>query len=158
MGNDITVKIGDYKLNARVSVLIECNGKYLIENIKGNSFYNLPGGRIQIGETTEKALSRELKEELGFDISGYELKLIVISENMFTHKGSNYHEMGFVYYIKLEDNHPLTTQEKIGGLDNENQFVFWLDKSKLKDYECKPAFLYDIDPSKLTHIIIEDIK
>jgi hypothetical protein len=54
MGNDITVKIGDYKLNARVSVLIECNGKYLIDNIKGNSFYNLPGGRIQIGETMKK--------------------------------------------------------------------------------------------------------
>ena len=50
--------------------IIEKDGKYLIAKRKGEHFAGLwefPGGTVEIGETPEQCLERELKEELGIE-------------------------------------------------------------------------------------------
>lgn len=51
------------------SAIIYRKGKYLVqERTKGQpytGFWEFPGGKIKIGETPERCLSRELKEEIG---------------------------------------------------------------------------------------------
>ena len=157
MGNDISMANGEFKLNTRVAVLIENEGRYLLENIEGYDYYNLPGGRVKFGETTPKALVRELKEELDLDISSFELKLIVIAENLFYHNNFNYHEFDFVYYLKLDNNNTITKLGKIDGIDNKKQHLYWINKDEVKDLKCLPPFIYDLDPTQLKHVILDTL-
>ena len=39
------------------------------ENIDGKDIWDLPGGKIEYGETAEETVRREVKEEVGLDIS-----------------------------------------------------------------------------------------
>jgi 8-oxo-dGTP diphosphatase len=52
-------------------VVIEKDGKYLLVQEKWEKVYgqwNLPGGRVDQGESLEQAAVREAKEECGFDV------------------------------------------------------------------------------------------
>lgn len=54
-----------------VAAIIINDGKILIAKRKGGDFdgmFEFPGGKIEIGETPEAALSREIKEELDVEI------------------------------------------------------------------------------------------
>ena len=64
--DDISIVNKEYKLNTRVAIVIENEGRYLLENLDGYDYYNLPGGRVKFGETTDIAVVRELNEELGY--------------------------------------------------------------------------------------------
>jgi 8-oxo-dGTP diphosphatase len=58
-----------------VAAIIENNGKFLCVQRDKSKFdyisykYEFPGGKIEIGETPEKALTREISEELNIDIT-----------------------------------------------------------------------------------------
>lgn len=61
-----------------VAALIKKDGKYLIarrstgdENVLGK--WEFPGGKVQIGETEEHAIEREIKEEFEMDIKAIKL-------------------------------------------------------------------------------------
>lgn len=58
------------KLTFRPSVyaIIVDNGKVLLLNTRHTGTYSLPGGGIDIGETLEVALKREVREETGLEI------------------------------------------------------------------------------------------
>lgn len=62
-----------------VTGLLKKNGKVLLgKRPEGNSLagqWEFPGGKIEIGESPEKALIRELNEELGIDADIGQLKL-----------------------------------------------------------------------------------
>lgn len=53
----------------RSVVFVVRNGKILMEKLfyDGRSFFSIPGGGIEPGETPEQAAIRELKEECGLD-------------------------------------------------------------------------------------------
>jgi 8-oxo-dGTP pyrophosphatase MutT (NUDIX family) len=157
MSNDISFINEEYKLNTRVAVVIENDGRYLLENLDGYDYYNLPGGRVKLGETSNIALIRELKEELDLDISKCSPRLIVIAENLFYHNNFNYHEFDYVYYLKLDDSYKITKLAKIDGIDNSRQHLYWIDKDKIRELKCLPSFIYDIDPSELKHVIINTL-
>lgn len=61
-------------------VVLEKDGKYLLIQEKKPDVYgtwNLPGGRVDVGETLEQAAKREAKEESGYDVEvGEELLLL----------------------------------------------------------------------------------
>jgi len=65
------------------------------DSVKGTPFYRPLGGAVEPGETTEQALIREIREELGQEIT--DLKLLSVIENLFTYEGSPGHEIVFVY-------------------------------------------------------------
>ncbi len=58
------------KLSFRPSVygIIVNDGKALLLNTVHTGTYSLPGGGIEIGESIENALKRELKEETGIEV------------------------------------------------------------------------------------------
>jgi ADP-ribose pyrophosphatase YjhB (NUDIX family) len=59
------------------------------------SFLTPPGGGVQFGETLEQAIRRELREELGVDLS--HLKRLGMLENFFRFDGRDEHELVYVF-------------------------------------------------------------
>ncbi|MCK5758493.1 MAG: NUDIX domain-containing protein [Clostridiales bacterium] len=58
------------KISFAVKGLIQKNGKILIlhkSDVPGD-VWELPGGRMDFGETAEETLEREIKEETGYDV------------------------------------------------------------------------------------------
>ena len=96
---DITLDVGNYKLNVRAAGVMIHNGKILVHRNVNSDHYALIGGRVEIGENSVDTIKREIKEELGKDIEiiGY----ISTIENFFEMKNSKYHEIMFVHKIEF---------------------------------------------------------
>lgn len=48
-----------------VKAIVENQGKYLVL-VKPNGRFDLPGGRVEVGETKQQAVLREIEEETGY--------------------------------------------------------------------------------------------
>lgn len=153
---DISVMIDDFKFNFRVCALIENRGRYLLERSDAVDFLNMPGGRVHTGESTLNAIKRELIEELGLkDVTP---KLIKVSEQFFVFDNKKYHELNFVYYVKLSDEHKLSQTDNIKNLDNQDEVMVWIDKGALHNYKILPEFIYTIkDDENISHLIFDKI-
>ena len=70
---DLTLDVEDYKLNIRAGIVIIHQNCILTHKNINKEHYALPGGRVGIGEDSEKAIKREIQEELGrsIEITGY---------------------------------------------------------------------------------------
>jgi ADP-ribose pyrophosphatase YjhB (NUDIX family) len=68
---------------------------------RGLTFYRPLGGEIEFGERSEDALRRELLEEIGVELE--HLRLISVTENLFTFEAEPWHEIVFVYEGRLAD-------------------------------------------------------
>ena len=65
MNNDMTVVVGGSVLNLRVGAIITRGDQVLMVRNEREDYYYSVGGRIQVGETSEQAVLREVTEELG---------------------------------------------------------------------------------------------
>ena len=55
---DLTIDVEDYKLNVRATVIIEHNGKILVNRNVNSNHYALMGGRVKIGEDSETTVKK----------------------------------------------------------------------------------------------------
>lgn len=71
--------------------------KRAIDPSKG--LWDLPGGFIDIGETAEDSVVREMKEELGVEVDN--LQYLFSGYDRYKYKGLNYHTLGFVFTARI---------------------------------------------------------
>lgn len=129
----------------RASALIKQDDKFLF--IKDNDTYFVVGGAIQVNELSQEAVRREVKEELGIEITVDKLAFMV--ENIFVHEDYNYHNIEFHYFCETTQNVPMQMIEQDNKLD-----VVWLSIHELQRYDIKPNFLKEELPKwcALKHI------
>ena len=142
MRESIKIKTDNYNFKFRVLGLIIKNNKLLLVDLDDSGFLCLPGGYVELGETTEVAVKRELSEEVGkkFNISKY----LGVVENYFINKYSKkMHEISFYYLmspIENIDTNNFTIIENDKGHKVKLDFK-WIDLKDIGNYDIRPSFL-----------------
>lgn len=140
---DLTIDVEDYKLNIRAGGVIIHNNKLLVHKNKNKSHYCLPGGRVEIGESSRDTIKREINEELGRDIDVLDYACTV--ENFFEMNNSKYHEIYFIYKIEFKDEKDRKIEETLKNNEGKENLIYeWLDLSKLDEYNLVPKCLNKI--------------
>ena len=146
---DFRTKLNQMVFGVRAtSLIVKDNRLLVVEDEDG--FYTI-GGAIQVNETTEDAVVREVKEELGVTSTAGPLAFVV--ENHFEQAGIYYHNIEFHYLVDLLEDAPLTMQEGTKSLPCR-----WLALEALSTVDLKPAFLKTALPDwngQLQHIQLE---
>ena len=91
-----------------------------------SGFWEFPGGKVEEGETPEKALIREVKEELNIDINNKCIAPLSFSE--FDYK--NFQLLLLLYVCRRWDGEPMSM---------ENNKLEWVKPSMLRNYKMPPA-------------------
>ncbi len=132
---DICFSCNNIKFNFRVSCVISSNGKFLLHKKKTDSFWNLIGGRVSLGERSIDAVKREILEEIGCNCS---IKgLINISENFFEFDDTQYHEILMIFCGELED------EIKDENIESDIE-IKWFSKDEIEKTEIKPEHTKNI--------------
>jgi ADP-ribose pyrophosphatase len=135
--NNIILKTDACTFNYRVGAIITNGDKILLASNNRDSHFYTVGGRVQLGETSEQALKREICEELGSDCNI--AKLAAIHENFFEEHGVTYHEIALFYLVELPNYIDITREHPTnGGLLEKFQ---WFDIDKTDSMTVYPTFL-----------------
>ena len=140
---DITISVDEYKLNARAACIINHNNKILVHKNINEDHYALLGGRVEIGESSEETIKREVLEELGkeIDITGY----IATIENFFEMKGSKYHEYMFIYEAEFKEEKDKLIEETLQNMEGKDYLKYeWLDLEHIEEYPILPKVINEI--------------
>jgi 8-oxo-dGTP diphosphatase len=110
--------------------LVDADGRVLLarrpEGKKMAGLWEFPGGKLHSGETPEVALIRELKEELGIDVSAACLAPFAFA----SHAYERFHLLMPLYLCRRWKGTPTP---------RENQALAWVRPQKLADYPMPPA-------------------
>ncbi len=156
---DLTLRTEMGLFNHRVAAVIVHNNKLLAQkNVKTNEYY-LPGGRINYGESSEEAIKREIREELGVTVIDY--SSLWINECFFVDSGTRFHEVGIYYLVNLE-NTQFNNYEPVFELTEGSRVntYEWLDIDSLDSIALYPLFVKTEikNPDKtLKHIITNEM-
>ena len=153
---DLSTIIDNTKLNIRVGAIIKYQNKILIEKNKNVDFAVIPGGRIKTLENSKEALLREIKEELGIDLSKEEFQMSSLIENFFEFDNQKYHELYFVYKVDLKQDYDI--KDGIINLDNQDSNYYLLSQEQFQQTKILPNILKEIVLTKeFKHYIVNDL-
>ena len=91
-----------------------------------SGFWEFPGGKVEEGETPEKALIREVKEELNIEINNKCIAPLSFSEFDYI----NFQLLLLLYVCRRWDGEPMSM---------ENNKLEWVKPNMLRDYKMPPA-------------------
>lgn len=142
---DVKIDNSEGKFKFRVCGILKVNDRYLTVKIQENDFYCLPGGHVELGEDTDSAILREMKEELGYDVKI--VKLVSIIQNFFKAKdGRQFHELGYYYIVEPKN---------IEDVNLKDYVITELDKGKLVRLEFK---WFTLEELQVTRFLPEVLK
>ncbi len=151
---DINFIVESNRFNFRVAAFIVADGKVLLQTNKECQFYNMPGGRVKMGESSLDALKRELKEELDISITDKQAVITMIAENMFSWLGKEMQELVFVYKVELDSSYEIVRKNNFSTGDSEDEINTWFEFNEVEHLVCRPELIHDLPIiNKLTHVI-----
>jgi 8-oxo-dGTP diphosphatase len=114
------------------AALIDKQGKILLaqrpSGRKMAGLWEFPGGKIEVGETPEAALIRELKEEIDIEVSSENLTPLTFA----SHAYDDFHLFMPVFVCRSWRGIPAP---------QENQQIAWVSAQDLNQYSMPPADL-----------------
>jgi 8-oxo-dGTP pyrophosphatase MutT (NUDIX family) len=107
------------------------DGRLLVCRAKGSAISYLPGGHIEFGETGREALAREIREELGSEVSVGAFLGVV--ENSFMQHGKPHAEVNLVY--------EMTFKGSVDSLESQEDWIGfeWCSLDRLEEAGLLPA-------------------
>jgi ADP-ribose pyrophosphatase YjhB (NUDIX family) len=117
-----------------VRAFVTRGDKVVLCRPKNESWFFLPGGHVEDGESLTKALVRELSEEFGKK-SFSEPRFIGFCENIFELKENHIqHELNVVFHVQLTGNEEIVSNE-------DHLEFFSIDKKDLESLPILPLKL-----------------
>lgn len=136
----IVMDAGASRFQFRAGALIRTKGHILIHRAVGDRGWCLPGGRVEMRESSAETLAREIEEEIGCAATIGELRFVI--ENFFELGGRTTHEIGFYFDATLLK--PLPFKEdgivhRVMDGDVELEFCWVLPTiSRLDEFQLVP--------------------
>ena len=139
---DISFKFENEKFNYRVCAMMISDDKVLAMHDERSPYYYLPGGRVEMGETAEHAVIREIQEELG--VTPRIIRPLWLNQAFFTEDVDklNYHELCIYFLMDVAGTGLLAKGNKFISKEGHRTHTFeWLEFKRLKDEYFYPLFL-----------------
>ncbi|KAA6484577.1 NUDIX hydrolase [Agrobacterium rhizogenes] len=141
----IRLNAGQSRFQMRVAGLGFRDGHVLVHRAEHEPFWTFPGGRAEIGETSEETLQREMVEELGVEVTVGRLLWMV--ENFFHYEQRDWHELGLYYLMDIPQSFPFRPEGIVHRIeDGDNHLEFkWVRATKeaLVALDIPPYFIAD---------------
>ena len=167
----LSFNIGQALFNYRVAGICIHDGHVLLQRSAADDFWFLPGGRVEIMESAEAALKREMREELKLDGDVQVVRLLWVVENLFADQANGVpnHEIGFYYQVNFDDYPEMYDTSKTlaatedTGVYADQPITFdlcWLPLDSLDDALIYPIFLkqgLQHLPTSVQHIVETDL-
>ena len=118
----IRLTSGKRRFNYRIAGLGFRDGHVLVHRATHESFWTFPGGRAEIGETSEETLQREMVEELGAEVEVGRLLWVV--ENFFDFEKRHWHELGFYYLMTVPESFPFAPEGIVHRAPRSKRSIF----------------------------------
>lgn len=118
-----------------VGVVIVCNGKILLEKRKkepGKGKWSIPGGLVELGESLEQTVIREVHEETCLKVEKPELIDVVENINIDENSRVKYHFVMIDYFVKLKGG-------KLKPADDASELT-WVTLKEAEDYDLSKRF------------------
>ncbi len=155
----ISLRAESTVFQVRAAAVAIRDGYVLLHRAGVDAFWALPGGRVEVGETSEAALQREMLEETGARVR-VERPLWIV-ENFFRYRDDVVHELGFYFLVILPaDAHANLAEQFFGYEDNGTRLIFqWCRIADLAGIEVQPSFLragLKSLPAAVQHLIMDE--
>ena len=140
--NDLTFFRGNNVFNYRVCGMIINDDKILALHDERSPYFYLPGGRVQMGETVEQAVIREIEEELR--ITPEIVRPLWLNQAFFNEdvEKKEFHEICVYFLLDVSKTVLLEKGEKFTLHEGQHTHDFeWLRFERLKDEYFYPLFL-----------------
>ena len=138
--NDWNMKPGDYHLTVLGVLKRKSDGRYLItRRVMTKSWapghWEIPGGGVKAGEASYDAVVREISEETGIDVSGWQ------GDVVFTYKRENPEE-GDNYFVDVYCFEGEFSPDQIKLLEDETMDFEIADIQRIKELGESGVFLH----------------
>lgn len=155
----ITLRDETWLFQYRVGAIVIRNDKVLLCRDNVNGYWYMPGGRVELGESSETAIVREMREELNSVVKVG--RLVWIIECFYGASGDETHEICLYYLVALDKNvnPPATEEFTIEEPDGEKNTFRWWQIEELPHARVYPSFLRTALrtlPATVQHIITRD--
>ncbi len=129
------------RFNYRVAAVILDRARVLLQTVEDEDFWCLPGGRAELLEPADECIRREMREEIGEDVTIE--RLLWAGDTFFEHRGLEYHELGLYFLVTLPHGSPLpqTPEFRRPELDGIQMIFQWFPVSGLESVPLYPAFI-----------------
>lgn len=103
--------------SSTIAIIINSNDELLVatrahDPAKGT--FDLPGGFVDMNETGEEAVIREVKEETGLHVS--QAKYMFSIPNTYVYSGFEVHTLDLVYLCKVDDTRNIKAEDDVASL------------------------------------------
>jgi ADP-ribose pyrophosphatase YjhB (NUDIX family) len=137
----ISFDLASHKFQVRAAAIFIWQGSVLLHRLQEDSFWALPGGRVEPGEDCARTVVRAMREELEQDVVCGPLTYVV--ENFFEDRGRQNHEIGFYFQASFAPSSKMldATRSHIGIEGNRRLEFRWLQLASLAGVDLRPSFL-----------------
>ncbi len=121
----------------------------------GPAAYRPLGGAVDHGELAEDAAVREIREELGADIT--DLRLLGVLENIYSNDEKDWHEIVFMFEARFVDA-SLEAADRLVGVEGDGDRIeaVWLDVSEPLDARLYPPGLLELLRARPAAVAADD--